>query len=73
MSYTNEEKEKTEELLSTAVDNILEGIDKFNVAANTQIKSNDYTENYENELNEWRIKFNKLQLKLIKFKDLHIV
>jgi hypothetical protein len=73
MSYTDEEKEKTERQLAIAVDKILEGIDEFNVAANAQIKSNDYSENYEIELNEWRIKFNKLQLKLIKFKDTHAV
>jgi hypothetical protein len=71
MSYTDEEKEKIERQLSIAVDKVLEGIEEFNVAANAHIKCDDYNESYMLELNHWRIKFNKLQLRLLSFKDDH--
>jgi len=63
------DQDKVEEQLSKAIDKVLEGIEEFNDAANKLIKANVYSGTYVNTLNQRRIKFTKLQMKLILFKD----
>jgi hypothetical protein len=68
---TDIDQDKVEEQLSKALDKVLEGIDEFNDAANKLIKANVYSGTFVTDLNRRRIKFTKLQTKLIMFKDEH--